>query len=183
MANNKEQFIREINMFIESDEKCVLVTGTHQYEKHIGVMALLNQCMPHSLILFRSNAMQNLTERSFLGEFIQKKPRIGEKFRIENNIYEADSFNNKSSWGKTSKSFDAAILYPIDAIARKDVSIECIDNLFGNKCIKKIFLISWTDCSYDFSIFDKYVDKRVVYDAEEEDLEYHKRVLESGKRF
>ena len=39
MANNKEQFIKEINKFIESDEKCMLVTGTHQYEKHIGVMA------------------------------------------------------------------------------------------------------------------------------------------------
>ncbi len=183
MANNKEQFIREIKHFIESDEKCVLVTGTHQYEKHIGVMALLNKYMLHSMVLFRSNAMQNLTERSFLGEFLNKKPKMGEKFRIENNIYEADSFNNKGSWGKTSEKFDAAILYPIDAIARKDVSTECIDNLFECKCIKKIFLISWTDCSYDFSTFDKYVDKRVVYDAEEEDIEYHKRVLESGKKF
>lgn len=183
MINNKEQFIRKIQKFIESDKKCILVKGTHQYEKHIGVMALLNQYMPHSLVLFRSNAMRNLTERSFLGEFIKKKPKIGEKFRIENNIYEADSFNNVSSWMKTDKYFDAAIIYPIDAIARKDVSVACIDDLFRNKCIKKIFLVSWTDSSYDFSIFDKYIDENVVYDAEDEDLEYHKRVLESAKRF
>ena len=95
-----------------------------------------------------------------------------------NNIYEADTFTNCSSWYKSSRAFDFAIFYPIDAIARGDVSIKCIDNLFSSKDVGKIFLVSWTDRNYDYSIFDKYVDRECVYDAEEEDAEYHKRVIE-----
>ena len=45
------------------------------------------------------------------------------------------------------------------------------------KHIEKIFLVSWTDKSDDYSLFDKYVDRQSIYDAEEEDAEYHKRVL------
>lgn len=183
MANNKEQFIKSIEEFIKSDEKCMLITGTHQYEKHIGVMAMLNQYMSGSKVLFRSNAMQNLTDDCFLGEFIKKKPKVGERFRIEKNIYEADSFNNKSSWYKTSRQFDAAIIYPIDAIARGDVSIDCVKDLFENKTVSKIFLVSWTDAGYDYSIFEQYVERHAIYDAEEEDLEYHKRVLKAANRF
>lgn len=179
MANNKEQLIKSMEEFIASDEKCMLITGTHQYEKHIAVMAMLNKYMSGSRVLFRINAMQNLTEDSFLGQLISKKPKIGEIFRIENNIYQADSFNNKSSWQKTSYQFDAAIIYPIDAIARHDVGMECVEDLFVNKDISKIFLVSWTDAGYDYSIFNKYVERHVIYDAEEEDLEYHKRVLEA----
>lgn len=181
MANNKKQFLKSIEEFIKSDEKCMLITGTHQYKKHIGVMAMLDECMPGSTVLFRSNAMQNLTEGSFLGKFIKKQPKVGEAFRLENNIYEADSFNNKSSWYKTSRQFDAAIVYPIDAIARGDVSTDCVKDIFENKTVSKIFLVSWTDVGYDYSIFDQYVERHAIYDAEEEDLEYHKRVLDAGK--
>lgn len=70
------------------------------------------------------------------------------------------------------------IFYPIDSVARGDVNIKCIDNLFADKEIGKVFLVSWTDMNYDYSIFDKYVNRKCVYDAEEEDAEYHKRVLE-----
>ena len=31
---NKEQAITQIEDFLESKEKCMLLTGTHQYEKH-----------------------------------------------------------------------------------------------------------------------------------------------------
>jgi len=122
--------------------------------------------------------MQNLLDREFLGRFISKQPKMGQPFRIKNNIYEADTFTNSSSWHKTSREFDYAIFYPIDAIARRDVNIKCIDNLFSKKDIGKIFLVSWTDINYDYSIFDDYVDRRCIYDAEEEDIEYHNRVLE-----
>lgn len=141
MANNKEQLIKSIEEFLASDEKCMLITGTHQYEKHIAAMAMLNQCMPNSKILFRINTMQNITGDSFWGKYVSKKPKAGEKFKIGKNIYEADTFNTKNSWSKTSSHFDAAILYPIDAIARKVVKIDCIENLFLHKHISKIFLV------------------------------------------
>ncbi len=178
MSNGKESLIQSIKVFLQSEEKCMFITGTNQYKKHIMVMSVLNELMPCSHILFRSSVMQNLMDREFLGRFISKKPQIGQKFRIGNNIYEADTFTNGSSWYKTSNEFDAAIFYPIDAIARGDVNIKCVDNLFNSKEINKIFLISWTDSKYDYSIFDKYIDRKCIYDAEEEDIEYHNRVLE-----
>ena len=179
MANNKENLLKNIEEFInDSDEKCMFITGTNKYKKHILVMAALDQLVSGSHILFRSSSMQNLLDREFLGRFISKQPKIGQKYRIENNVYESDTFTNSSSWYKTSNDFDCAIFYPIDAIARKSVKIDCLENLFERKNIKKIFLVSWADNNYDYSIFDKFVDRHVIYDAEEEDLEYHNRVLE-----
>ena len=181
MANNKDDLLESIEEFLKSNEKCMFITGTHQYKKHIMVMAALDQLEPNSHVLFRSSTMQNLMDKEFLGRFICKQPKIGEKYRIENNIYESDSFSNSSSWYKTSNQFDFAIFYPVDSVARRDVDIKCIDNLFSNKNIGKIFLISWTDMNYDYSIFDKYVNKKCVYDAEEENMEYHNRVVENIK--
>lgn len=178
MSNNKENLLRNIEEFLNSDEKCMFITGTHQYRKHIMVMAALDQLRPKSHVLFRSSTMQNLLNRDFLGRFISKQPKIGQAFRMGNNVYEADTFTNSSSWYKSSREFDFAIFYPIDAIARGDVNIKCIDNLFSSKDIGKIFLVSWTDRNYDYSIFKKYIDRECVYDAEEEDAEYHKRVIE-----
>ena len=177
MANNRKELINSIKAFLDSEEKCMLITGTHQYQKHMVTIAVLNKYLPGAHVLFRTNAMQNLTESSFLGELIDKQPKMGQRFRIENNVYEADTFNNKGSWHKTSYDLDVAIIYPIDAIVRGSVKMDCIDDLFRDKDIKKIFLISWTDAGYDYSVLDRYVDRHAVFDAEEEDLEYHKRVL------
>lgn len=178
MSNNKENLLHNIEEFLYSEEKCMFITGTNQYKKHIMVMAALDHLKPKSHILFRSGTMQNLLDREFLGRFISKQPKIGQVFKIENNIYEADTFTNSSSWHKSSREFDYAILYPIDSIARGDTNIKCIDNLFVDKKTGKIFLVSWTDMNYDYSIFEQYVDRKCVYDAEEEDIEYHRRVLE-----
>lgn len=178
MANNKNELIKSIEEFLKSDEKCMLITGTNQYKKHIIVMAQLEILRPNSHILFRSSTMQILLDKEFLGRFISKQPKIGEKFVIENNVYEADTFSNSGSWFKTSRVFDYGIFYPIDSIARGDVNLKCIDNMFNNKDIGKIFLVSWTDMNYDYTVFDKYVDRKCIYDAEEENIEYHKRVLE-----
>jgi len=179
MSNNKENLLQNIEEFLCSKEKCMFITGTNQYKKHIMVMAALDQLKPKSHILFRSSTMQNLLERKFLGRFISKQPKIGQAFIIENSIYEADTFTNSSSWYKSSREFDYAIFYPIDSVARGDTNIKCINNLFEGKKIEKVFLVSWTDRNYDYSVFDKYVNRKCVYDAEEEDAEYHKRVLDT----
>ncbi len=179
MANNKQKLLIDIEEFLNSQEKCMFITGTYQNKKHKMVITALNQLAPESHILFRSSTMQNLIDRELLGRFISKQPKIGETYKIGNNIYESDSFCNSSSWYKTSRKFDFALFYPIDSIARRGVDdIKSIDNMFINKEITKIFLISWTDFNYDYSIFSKYVDKEAIYDAEEEDLEYHNRVIE-----
>ena len=65
MNNNKENLLRNIEEFLNSDEKCMFITGTHQYRKHIMVMAALDQLRPESHILFRSSTMQNLLDTEF----------------------------------------------------------------------------------------------------------------------
>ncbi|HWQ71444.1 MAG TPA: hypothetical protein VN370_03900, partial [Desulfitobacteriaceae bacterium] len=91
-------------------------------------------------------------------------------------------FNTSSTWRRTSNKFDFAILYPIDALCR-NMKKEAIINLFEHKSIPKIFLCSWTDnLGYDYSKFSEFFSRQVIYDAEEEDLAYHQRVLESIHR-
>ena len=140
-------------------------------------MASLEQEYENARILFRTNLMGNLLNRNFLGRFIKKPPKAGEAFQIENNIYYADSFTNRGTWAKV-RNIDFAIIYPIDAMTRGSVSTECIDDLIEYQDIKKIFLVSWTDTSKEYSVFSKYIDAHTIYDAEEEDIDYHKRVLE-----
>ncbi len=175
--NTREKAKEELISFIKGDSRCILLTGTHQYEKHPLVMQALHETYKNAKILFRINSLSNITDRPFLGKCLKKQPKAGEPVRIGHNTYFFDSFTNRGTWGK-SGNVDFAIVYPIDAVARGDIKLECIETLIANINIKKIFLISWTDGDKDYGIFDKYIDNRVVYDAEEEDLAYHKRVLE-----
>lgn len=177
--NNKESVIKRIDEFIASDEKGLLLTGTHQYEKHKLVMRILNMQLNNKLLLFRTNAMQNITSHDHLGwAGVKRCPKAGERVKIGKSTYEFDSMNTTSTWHKTSPKFACAIVYPIDSLLRS-ANFETIDNLFQSKEISKVFLVSWTDhCDYDYSLLSKYVSRCVVYDAEEEDPEYHQRVIE-----
>jgi hypothetical protein len=176
----KEQAIFQIEGFLSSKEKGLLITGTHQYEKHILAMKLINKHYKNAHILFRINSLQNITDDPFLGCVgVKKQPKAGEKIRIGNNMYEFDSIFNRGTWSRTDYKFDFAICYPIDALARERDS-KPIEDLFKQKDIEKIILCSWTDGSeYDYPFISNYYDRHVIYDAEEEDPAYHKRVLEN----
>lgn len=178
--NNRDQAIIEIKDFLKSDERCMLLTGTHQYEKHKLIMRILNEELDNHLILFRMNSMQNIIEREFLGwTGLKRDPKAGERIKAGRNFYECDSFNTSSTWHKVSNKFSCAIVYPIDSICCRQ-KLQPIDDLFEHKNISKIFLVSWTDNrSYDYSILSKYFNRHVIYDAEEEDPAYHKRVLQN----
>lgn len=174
--NGKKQAIENIVDFLKSDEKCMIITGTHQYEKHKLIMKILNKYYKNAHILFRINSMDNITNDAFIG--LSKKPTAGTKIKIANNYYEFDSFNTVSTWSRTSSKFDFAILYPIDALCRSTKK-EAISNLFEYKNISKIFLCSWTDnLEYDYSKFEDFFSRHIIYDAEEENPEYHQRVLD-----
>ena len=178
--HNRAQAIIEIKDFLQSDERCMLLTGTHQYEKHKLIMRILNEELANHLILFRTNSMQNIIEREFIGwTGLKKNLKAGERIKIGKNLYECDSFNTSSTWYKGSNKFSCAIVYPIDYIC-KSQKFQSIDNLFEHKNISKIFLVSWTENRlYDYSILSKYFNRHVIYDAEEEDPAYHKRVLQN----
>lgn len=173
--------MEDIKIFLKNNEKCMLITGTHQYKKHILVMAAIEQTYRNAKVLFRTNAMSNIDDREFLGRFIKKQPKAWERFKVDNNFYYADAFTQRRTW-HCDHDVDFAIVYPIDAIARKDVKLDCIDELFQDRNIKKIFLVSWTDAGKSYDLFNKYVNRSTIYDAEEEDPAYHKRVLEFDKK-
>jgi hypothetical protein len=174
--NGKEQAIAEITEFLQSDEKAILITGTHQFEKHKLVMALLNKYYKNKKILFRVNGMQNITNNDFAGfAGVKKTPKSGEQIKIGNNYYTFDSFN-KTTWNRSGNDFDFAILYPIDAVVR-DNNDEVIEDLL-DKNIGKLFLVSWTDNKDNASIL-KHFNRHIIYDAEEENPAYHQRVLDS----
>lgn len=178
--NNKDSLIKNVLGFLENDEKVVLITGTNQYEKHKTVIAILNKYRPKSKILFRTNSMSNIYDEQFLGwtGSLKKKVKAGETFKISKNYYQVDSFNTERTWYQTATNFDYAILYPIDACLRNNSLDKVLNNLINEKNVKKIFLISWTDSKhYDYDKISKYYYQRFIYDALEENPEYHNRVL------
>lgn len=176
--NGKEQAIEKITEFLQSDEKAMLITGTHQFNKHKLVMALLNKYYKNVKILFRVNGMDNLISENFVGfAGIKKTPKSGEVIRVKNNYYVFDSLN-KTTWSKSGSKFDFAILYPTDSAMKGNIN-EVIEDLMKYKDIGKIFLVSWTDDKkYDYSKISQYYNSHVIYDAEEENPAYHKRVLD-----
>ena len=178
MKNNKMECIQNIEKFLNDHEKGMLITGTNQYEKHKLVMATINKHFKNAKILFRINAMKNILDEEFIGwtGIKRKSIKSGERVKIGNNFYEFDSFNARKTWYETNSTYDFAIIYPIDAMLREN-KFDAIDNLY-NRNIKKIFLVSWTDHKYyNYDLISKYYEKQSVYDAAEEDIDYHNRVL------
>lgn len=172
--NEKDQAIEKIDAFLQSEDKGMLLTGTHQFEKHKLIMKVLNNHYQGARILFRTNGMNNITNRDFLGwAKVNKTPKCGERIKVGKNYYEFDNCNNQGTWNKTSNDFNFAILYPLDSAYRGKID-DILKDLYKHKNIKKIFLVSWTDDSkYNFSTLSDYFKSHVVYDAEEENLAYH----------
>lgn len=81
---------------------------------------------------------------------------------------------NPASWGSSPSKIDVGILYPIDALKFTEAE-DCARDL-TKRGAKKVFLISWTD-NKDFSWTDQFNPIHVIFDAEEERPEYHKRML------
>lgn len=169
--NNREDLRKAIDEFVASDDKAILVRGTHQYGKHKSVMAWLNQFRPGSKVLFVINKMDHITDSEFIG--LKSQPKIGEPVKFHNNTYEFSNFNLIS---RTHLQYDYAIVYPIDALVRqKDTKVF---EVLQRMRIGKIFYITWTDIkTYDFSVLDPYIQRRAYYDIEKENPEVHKRVL------
>ena len=158
--NNRENLKKDIIEFIQSDdEKIMLITGTHQFEKHMEVLRTLNQNVQDGL----------------------KSAKLNTRIKVGNLRMYIDTINKKS-W--RNERYNVSILYPVDSICRKkdEQRKEILDDLIRNT-VHKVFIVSWTD-SYDYSWLDEFgIDRTVVFDAEEEDSAYHGRVIENINRF
>lgn len=175
--NNRENLRQEIKAFIENEEeKIMLITGTYQNEKHKEVLRVINSNVDDGVkVLFRANAMENIS--SFL-ENHQVNFKTKKMYKSGNLKIYFDSIN-KSSWDIGAK-YNISILYPVDSVCnvKEEKRNEIINDLI-RRTVHKIFLISWTD-NNDYSWLDMFeIDRKVIFDAEEEDSAYHQRVIDA----
>mgnify|MGYP005828836913 CR=1 FL=1 len=186
MSNNRKNAIENLIEFIRSDEKVVLIKGTHQYEKHSLVMQLLDES-DLNVGVFRSNSLQNIS--TFLGHAGYKVPlnkrfSSGKGYRTGTTTFYFDSLFTKSTWSKSPTQMDFALVYPMDSFCEQNQKTkdEFLYDILTRKSIKKIFIVTWTDIRHGYDWLTEYVDRTIIYDAEEEDPAYHQRVLENATR-
>lgn len=177
--NTRSEAYEQIKDFLLSDEKGLLLTGTHQYEKHPLIMKAIAQTINKpATILFRANSMQNL------GTFFEARStnfKTGTGYKLGNHQLYVDTIN-KSSWKNTNHRYNYAILYPLDSSIRNLKNLrEILYDLYETRDIDKIFFVSWTDqIEYDYEYLknEDYIQRHVIFDALEERPDYHQRMLE-----
>ena len=143
--NTKQNAIESIEEFLHSDERCLLITGTHQYAKHKLIMAILDKHFENHLFLFRTNSLKNVSNNDHLGWAELTRHRAGETSKSKN-MYQCDSL---ASWGqaKTSRRF-ACKLFILDTLYQANVSSMICSSLE----ISKVFPASWMDRNSMISI-------------------------------
>ena len=75
--------------------------------------------------------------------------------------------------------YNVSIVYPVDSIVRnkKEQHKEILEDLIKNT-VHKVFIVSCTD-SNDYSWLEGFgMDRTVVFDAMEEDIDYYNREIE-----
>jgi len=174
--NTRKEAAEMILSFIRSDKRFLLLTGTHQDRKHRLVLTLVFSEYPSPAgVLFRANHMSNVV--SFLTPELRlaRAPRPGIPLNIQGSYKLYVDTINPASWHSTPSNVDVAIVYPLDSLGLDDGD-DCVQDLLRRNP-KKVFLVSWTD-NKDFSWTNQFDPVQVVYDAEEENPEYHKRMIE-----
>ena len=105
-----------------------------------------------------------------------KSPKLNTRIKLSKlNLY-IDTINSRT-W-QCSK-YNISIIYPIDSVCRmkEKQREEIINNLLRNT-VNKLFIVSWTD-NFDYGWLEEFgIDRKAVFDAEEEDSAYHNRVLD-----
>ncbi|MBK1809153.1 hypothetical protein JHL18_00630 [Clostridium sp. YIM B02505] len=173
--NNRENLRQQIELFLRNEnEKIMFISGTHQNEKHREVLRVINSFLDKGVkVLFRANAIDNINEFIDNNDVDIKTKKLYKSGNL--NMY-FDSIN-KASW-ETGARYNISILYPVDSICRKNDNTrrEIINDLI-RKTVHKIFLVTWTD-NVDYTWLNEFtIDRKVVFDAEEEDMAYHNRVI------
>lgn len=182
--NDKISAIREIENFLKSSDKCLLLTGTHIDEKHKLIMAVLDHNYKEKLILFRAPSLPDIDNEHILGwvdidNRNRKQFLNGGKRRIGKNIYECDGISSPSSWHHTSYQFEFAICLLGKLSHDNKRQIEAIDNLFKDKQVRKIFLVTNVDpANNNYAVLNKYNPKMIAYDAEADNPDKHNHILD-----
>jgi hypothetical protein len=168
--NSRTDAIAAIESFFQSNNRILLLSGTHQNEKHKLLLSCLGTTAKPISILFRANAQQNVglfLSLSGRGSIPKSGAQVGAL-----RIY-ADTINSRS-WKASPGKVDIAIVYPVDSLNPK-TGPECVEDLLVRA--DRVCLATWTD-NKDFGWIEAYHPIKAVYDAEEERPEYHERMTE-----
>lgn len=171
--NTKENAIIELNYFLKSDDQTLLLTGTHQVAKHVLALQIVFASCSQSKILFRTGSSRDYEDYLSPVMRVNKRLKSGTAYPVgSGNILYLDTINS-ASWGKTPRSIDIGIVYPIDVLNEKEGDMVVHD--FLRRGVRKIILVSWTD-NKDYAWVEQFNPKKVLYDAEAERPEYHREV-------
>lgn len=172
---NRKQAIEEISSFLESRNRILLLTGTYQEQKHVLALSLILTNFPaYSRILFRTNStrdLDNVLAPVFNGPIHLQR---GVPISVGRSELYTDTIAPRT-WRSSPNDIDLGIIYPLDSLDYESGG-ECVQDLIRRNA-RKIFLISWTD-NKDFEWTNQFNPVTVVFDAEEENPDYHRRVVE-----
>ncbi|HHT71545.1 MAG TPA: hypothetical protein GX016_08225 [Firmicutes bacterium] len=172
--SNKEEVMLRIVSFLNSDARFLLLTGTHQNEKHVVALAISLSLYPApATVLFRASSMSHVV--SYLSPILNvKRAKSGTPIKIHGGYTLFLDSMNPRTWMSSPRSIDVAVVYPIDLLSFEDGD-DCVHDLIRRE-VKKILLVSWTD-NRDFSWTSQFNPIHVVYDVVEEDPTYHQKVI------
>lgn len=101
--------------FLKSDRRILLLTGTHQNEKHkLVLQGIATTVYSPSSILFRVNNIENVA--AFLNEHTTKF-QTGTPYILGRHTLFIDPITS-SSWVKTKNNYDFAVLYSVDSVLK-----------------------------------------------------------------
>lgn len=164
---NKEETIKNINDFINSDEKHCMVIGTNVQEKHKDIIRFLNSLGMNLKLLIRLNTLQD-------SEYILGfKSKTGISKKIGNLTIYVDSMQSKSH-EKTHKNFNCVLIYPIASL--KGISDNNIDDILHCRSSEKIFWISNHD-NVDYSYLKSICNIKIIIEINNDDDVIHNRIL------
>lgn len=174
--NTKEKAIQEISGFLRSDNQVLLLTGTHQNEKHsLALSVVLAEYPAPAAILFRANHLRDI--RNILKPVValRKDSKTGTKMNVNGDYKLYVDTINPMSWKSSPSVIDIAVIYPVGSL-KGSKGDDCIQDLIRRNA-KKIILVSWTD-NTDIGWVEQFNPKKVIYDSEENAPEHHAEIEE-----
>ncbi|PEP67303.1 hypothetical protein [Bacillus toyonensis] len=164
---NKEITLKQINEFLESDEeKVMLIKGTNYKEKFSLVLERLiqNKNLENGILRFRAfNSIPFFFDPTEY-EIPKNIGKTKKVHLIKNTTVHFDSFDKKT-WRQTPIELDFALICPVESYnSESNVSKEeFLQNIFKEKTIRKILLVSHIDDKGDYEWLNRYIDRTIEF--------------------
>ncbi|MEH6945153.1 hypothetical protein [Bacillus sp. JJ722] len=159
--NTLSKAIEQLEEFMNSTERIVLIKGTQHFKKHILALHMVGNVTENCNILFRSNTIQNA------GDFLKTKTpaKSGKAYSFNDHHSVYIDTNSSFTWKKSPQEVDYSILYPFDSVCKEQNKEAVIEDII-KRTKKKIFIVSCKD-TYDYEWLHNYAYRQVIYDQKQ----------------